>query len=103
MLPKTLKIFGQKYNVKYDYESTENNGFCEADKNLISISPNLQDDKLFRVLMHEITHAIIAETPLYGRKRFNEEEICNIVGFHFIDMLKDNPILVDWLIKEIKE
>lgn len=65
--------------------------------------PSLQDDKLFRVLMHEITHAIINETPLCNRKRFTEEEICDVVGFHFIDMLKDNPALVAWLIEQAKE
>lgn len=101
--PKSVKVFGQKYTIRYDYDSTENNGFCEADSNLIRISPSMQDDKLFRVLMHEICHAIIAETPLYGRKRFDEEEVCNIVGFHFIDMLKDNPKLVAWLTKPSEE
>jgi len=95
--PTSIKVFGQKYKVRYDYESEENNGLCDPDKNTIHISPLMQDDKLFRVLMHEATHAVIAETPLHDRKRFNEEEVCDIVGFHFMDMLKDNPKLLEWL------
>ena len=38
----------------------------------------------------------------FDRKRFNNEEVCDIVGFHFTDMLKDNPKLVEWLIGELE-
>lgn len=100
--PTTIKVFGQKYKVRYDYESEENNGLCDFQKNTIHIATGLPDDKTLRVLMHEITHAIINETPLCDRKRFNNEEVCDIVGFHFTDMLKDNPKLVEWLIGELE-
>ena len=63
----------------------------------------MQDDKLLRVLFHEICHAVIAETPIRTRKRFDEEEVCDIVGFHFIDVLKDNPALIAWLVEKTKE
>ena len=99
--PASIKIFGQRYKVRYDYVSDENNGLCEPDNNTIHISPALQEDKLFRVLMHEVTHAVIAETVLRDRKRFNEEEVCDIVGFHFMDTLKANPKLVEWLTTEV--
>ena len=101
--PKSVKIFGQKYTIRYDYDSTENNGLTDFDSNTIHVRPELPDDKLFRILMHEVTHAIINETPLCNRKRFANEEVCDIVGFHFIDMLKDNPALVAWLIEQSKE
>lgn len=101
--PTSIKVFGQKYKVRYDYESNENNGLTDFDSNTIFVRPVLQEDKLFRVLMHEVTHAIINETPLCDRKRFSNEEVCDIVGFHFIDMLKDNPSIVAWLLKEIEE
>ena len=83
--PTSIKIFGQKYKVRYDYASEENNGLCDFDKNTIFIKANLPDDKTLRVLMHEITHAVINETPLCARKRFKEEEVCDLVGFHFTD------------------
>jgi ribosome-interacting GTPase 1 len=56
--------------------------------------------RLIRVLMHEVTHAVIEESPLASRKRFDVEEVCDIVGFHIIDVLKDNPQLVEWLFGE---
>ena len=101
--PTSIKIFGQRYKVRYDYVSDDNNGLCDPDNNTIHISPSMQDDKLLRVLMHEITHAVIAETPIHDKKRFNEEEVCDIVGFHFMDTLKQNPKLWEWLIKEMDE
>ena len=102
-LPASIKIFGQKYKVKYDLNSEENNGETEFDTNTISIRPGLPKDKLFRVLMHEVTHAIINETPLSLHKKFNEEEVCDIVGFHFIDTLKQNPKLLNLLLREMSE
>ena len=99
--PTTIKVFGQKYKVRYDYtEDEENNGLCDFQNNTIHIRPGLPNDKTLRVLFHEITHALINETPLCERKRFGEEEVCDIVGFHFADMLKDNPKLITWLLEK---
>jgi hypothetical protein len=50
----------------------------------------MPEDKLIRVLGHEITHAIIHETPMSQRKRFDVEEVCDIVGYHVIDTLKES-------------
>lgn len=100
--PILVKIYGSSYEVKYDYQSTENNGLCTPDKNLIQIVPNLPAGKTFRVLMHEIVHALINESPLRNNKHFREEEVADLLGFHFIDMLKDNPEIVKWLNKEMK-
>lgn len=101
--PTSVKIFGQKYTILYDYKDNDSYGLCVFDKNIIHIRPELQDDKLFRVLMHECAHAIINETPLANRKRFSNEEVCDIVGYHFIDMLGDNPSLVAWLVNQVEE
>jgi hypothetical protein len=76
--------------------------FCTPDKNLIQIVPNLPEGKTFRILMHEIVHALINESPLRNKKHFGEEEIADLLGFCFIDMLKDNPEIVKWLNKEMK-
>lgn len=101
--PSSVKIFGQRYKVRYDYGSEENNGLCDFNANTIHIKRDLPEDKTLRVLMHEVTHALINETPLCDRKRFNEEEVADIVGFHVVDMLKDNPALVKWLTEETGE
>ena len=100
--PTSVKIYGGKYEVQYNYQSIENNGLCTPDKNLIQIVPGLPEGKTFRVLMHEIVHAMINESPLRNKKHFVEEEVCDILGFQFIDMLKHNPEIVKWLNKEMK-
>ena len=53
--------------------------------------------------MHEITHACIDESVMSGRRRFDVEQVCDIVGYHVLVVLKDNPKLLEWLIQEIQE
>jgi hypothetical protein len=59
---------------------------------------NLPEDKMIHVLMHEVTHAVIHESLLANRKRFDAEEVCDLVGYHIVDVLKDNPALVEWVL-----
>ena len=53
--------------------------------------------------MHEIAHAVIHESLLSLRKRFDVEEVCDLVGYHIIDTLRDNPQLVEWLLGKSEE
>lgn len=95
--PKVVKVFGQKYKVQYDYKSTENYGLTDSAINTIFVDGRLPEDKLMRVFMHEVTHAVIHETPLSLRKRFDVEEVCDIVGFHILDTLQNNPEILEWV------
>jgi len=93
----SVKIFGQKYKIDYNHADEDSYGMCFSENNRISIRHRLPEDKLMRVLMHEITHAVIHESLLSLRKRFDVEEVCDLMGYHVVDMLKDNPQLVEWL------
>lgn len=93
----SLKIFGQKYKVDYVHQDPDSYGITISEDNRISIRHRLPEDKLIRVLMHEVTHAVIHESTLANRKRFDVEEVCDLVGFHIVDTLNDNPQLVEWL------
>ena len=93
----SVKIFGQKYRIDYAYNEEDSYGMTDPATNRISIRHRLPEDKLVRVLMHEVAHAVIFESLLCDRKRFNIEEVCDLVGYHIVDMLKDNPALVEWL------
>mgnify|MGYP003352799553 CR=1 FL=1 len=93
----SIKIFGQKYKVDYNHTEEDSYGITDSGANRISIRHRLQEDKLVRVLMHEVTHAVIHESLLAQRKRFDVEEVCDLVGYHIVDVLKDNPALVEWL------
>ena len=75
----------------------------DADSNTIWLRPGMPEDKLIRVLGHEITHAIINETPMSMRKRFDVEEVCDIVGYHVVDTLAANPEIVAYILREIEE
>ena len=93
----SIKIFGQKYRIDYAHNEEDSYGLTDAATNRISIRHRLPEDKLVRVLMHEVTHAVIFESLLAHRKRFDVEEVCDLVGYHIVDVLKDNPALVEWL------
>lgn len=101
--PTSIKIFGQKYKIRYDYTNEDNYGLTDADTNTIWLRPGMPEDKLIRVLGHEITHAVVNETPLAYRKRFDIEEICDIVGYHFVDTLRDNPDILAYIMREMEE
>lgn len=93
----SLKIFGQKYKIDYTHTDEDSYGVTISGANRISIRHRLPEDKLIRVLMHEVTHAVIHESLAANRKRFDVEEVCDLVGFHITDVLKDNPHLVEWI------
>ena len=101
--PTSIKIFGIKYKIKYDHKSPNSYGMTDSGLNTIHLRPNLNEDKMIRVFMHEVTHALIHETPLAMRKRFDVEEVCDIVGFHLLDILKDNPKILEWILKNTDE
>lgn len=101
--PTTLKVFGQKYKIRYDYTSEENYGLTDEATNTIHIVGKLQEDKIARVLMHEITHAILNETPFSLRQRFDLEELCDIVGYFVMPALKDNTHIVDYIMSELDD
>lgn len=101
--PTSIKIFGQKYKIRYDHMDETSYGETTPDNNTISLRPGMPEDKLIRVLGHEMTHAILNETPMAYRKRFDVEEICDIVGYHVIDTLAANPEIVAYILREIEE
>lgn len=101
--PTSLKVSGIKYRIRYDHTDTESYGETNPDNNTISIRDNLPEDKQIRVLVHELTHAVIFETPFSIRKRFDLEEVCDIVGWHFLDLLRANPELAQFILREIED
>ena len=102
--PKSIKVSGQRYRISYDLVATGEDddtlGLCDQASSTIRIQSHLQEDKQASVLAHELTHACIDESAMSGRKRFNVEEVCDIVGYHVLTVLKDNPALLEWLVKD---
>lgn len=101
--PTFVKISGMKYKVKYTLEDPDAYGLTDSSINTIFLRDGLPEDKLIRVFVHEIMHAVIFETPFSTRKRFDVEEICDIVGYHFVDMLSNNPEIVQYILREVED
>jgi hypothetical protein len=101
--PISLKISGIKYRIKYTCEDPDALGLTDPETNIIYLRDGIPEDKLIRVLVHELTHAVIFETPFSTRKRFDLEEICDIVGWHFVDMLRSNPEIVQYILRETED
>ena len=101
--PKFINVSGQRYKIKFDLADPDAYGLTTSDTNTIQLRPDIPEDKLLRVLTHEITHAVIFETPFSTRKCFDVEEICDIIGYHFLNVLRDNPELVTYLLHEIEQ
>ena len=99
----SVKIFGQRYKIDYKHHDEDSYGVTVSESNRISMRHNLPEDKMIHVLMHEVTHAVIHESMLSLRKRFDVEEVCDLVGYHIVDTLKDNPALREWLFKDNEE
>jgi len=101
--PVSVKISGIKYRIKYELDNPEAFGETDSQTNIINLRKDISEDKLIRVLVHELTHAVIFETPFSTRKRFDLEEVCDIVGWHFLDMLHKNPAIAQYILQEIED
>lgn len=100
--PKSINVSGVRYKILYNLDDPDAFGVTDPETSIIQLRDNLADDKLIRVFVHEITHAVIFETPFSTRRRFDVEEVCDIIGYHFLSVLRDNPEITQFLLREIK-
>ena len=98
--PTSIRVFGQKYRITYELQDDDAYGLTTQNLNSIQLRGTMQEDKIASVLMHEITHAAIFESPLSLRKRFDVEEVCDIVGNFVLPILKANPHLIEYVLHE---
>jgi hypothetical protein len=98
--PTSIKVAGLKYKIRYDLADENAYGETNPDTNTINLRHGMPEDKLIRVLVHEITHAVVFETALATRKRLDIEEVCDIIGIQFVAVLKDNPEIVEYILQE---
>lgn len=63
----------------------------------IYVDNSLNDKDIYEVLVHELTHAILFETQIKEVKKFNEEDVCEMMGMYgkiIIDLAED--VLGQW-------
>jgi len=63
-LPKTVKLFGQTWNVQETKLSDDRLGECGADSREIKIEQALKDQAKTATFLHEICHAYLSLGPM---------------------------------------
>lgn len=70
-------------------------GLIDNDKNKIYILKNMSDDNKLITLWHEIFHAVLVQRCLDGSKYIDEEELVDNSAQAIIQIIRDNPFLID--------
>ena len=97
-----LTILGFTYTVLFQPQQIHdgkdyNWGMCDNEKQIIQVWRGLTPQRQRQVLVHEIIHAIF---ELMAIEQGNEENVCDCVSLGLVVVLKDNPWLVKWLVKD---
>ena len=104
MIPNHIKIDAVMYNVIESpgpllIKGLECTGTIDYCNNLISILETLGESQKKVTLMHEIMHGIVYERTLDLNKS-DEETVVNELGKGFINVIRDNPELIDYITKK---
>ena len=67
----------------------------------IRVDENLKGTVLVDTVLHELNHAIWAIGNLKSEKE-EEERVVAVMASYWTQILRDNPHLVKWIIKNIK-
>ena len=112
MIPKSVKIGAQVFNIaertkKQDSLLAESNyGYTRDDINLIVVDSTLHLTKKKVTLLHEVLHAarMVFELSVRPSDKASfddwEHYFISIYEQSLITILKDNPELLKWLIKD---
>jgi len=112
LIPKSVKIGAQTFDIhertkKQDSLLSEGNfGYTRDEINLIVIDSELHSSKKKVTLLHEILHAarMIFELPIRPKEKAAFEDwehyFIGIYETSLLMIMRDNPGLMKWLIKE---
>lgn len=78
-------------------DSTECIGTAWYSQTTIYISDKLSDTAKVSTLLHELTHAYLAQTQLKQQETYTEEEVCQVVANYARAITRDaSDILKQW-------
>lgn len=75
-------------------------GSCDFEKNEILIMESSGESRKKTTLMHEIMHALAHERGIDLSRADSEETFCDEIGRAFLQIVRDNPDLVEYIKKE---
>lgn len=106
-IPKTLKVGHRIVTIEFkDIADDGFNGRFMASSATISLAKDLKGVHLVQVLLHELNHAIIHtyidnNTSYYDR--VSEEMFVDQQSKGLVQIIRDNPKFMPWVMEQINE
>lgn len=101
-VPRLIKVGPFYYEVKrwkrMPADNSEAWGMCDRATNVILLSEVPGPQKQREVLLHEVLHAIYGTTGLCSKDNVPEEMVVTDMSPALLQVLRDNPDLVDYLV-----
>jgi hypothetical protein len=95
-MPKTIKVGPHVYSVLRKSAPGEL-GNCNFTLLQICIKPRLRRSKAREILLHEVLHAT-THPSMNGDKKYTDEDFVTAVSPMLLEVLRDNPGLLEYLV-----
>lgn len=99
--PATVRIGAFTWAIKdWEARAADNSrayGMCDKGTHTILIQEGMRPQKEAEVLLHEVFHAIYDVSGLGLMDNMPEEPIVNMLGYHMLQVIRDNPNLMAYL------
>jgi hypothetical protein len=97
-LPSTVKVGPHVYQVvrKSKEQMPDVLGYCDFTQTSIWLLRGMNLSKTREILVHELLHACTYPT-FCGEEKFSDEEFVNAVAPVWLNVLRENPKLVQYL------
>jgi hypothetical protein len=98
VIPKTVKVGPHVYSIlRKSKAEMKDHGLCDWDQVQIKIQERLRKSKAQEVLLHEVLHACCYPNMADVQNK-TDEEFVDTVSPLLLQVLRDNPELVEYLI-----
>ena len=105
-----FKLSGFDWKIKFLDIETDNFGITDTDKKTVHIYyKDKTDQVIMETLLHELMHVVMFEMADAVFKHDVEkpydleENMIRLISPRFFSLVRDNPKLVDFIVKRIKE
>lgn len=105
-----FRLLGFDWVIKFLDIETDNHGITDTDKKIVHIYYKEQSDQnVMETLLHELMHVVMIDMADSVFKHDAEktmdleENMIRLTSPRLFELVRDNPKLVDFIIKKIKE
>ena len=98
-MPTSVKVGPHVYPIiRKPKSEMKNHGLCDWDKVQILVQERLRKSKAQEVLLHEVVHACTYPSMADVQNK-TDEEFVDVVSPLLLQVLQDNPDLIEYLTK----